>query len=215
MSQDFENTRWSSTDQSLCFRHIAALEYIQPTKSVLDVGCGDGLFLSLAKEKGAVCYGIDQSEAGIEKTKKRLGEGANLTTSNAVYDLPFSDGSFDVVTALDVLEHVLEPDKLLKELARISKDSVVVSVPNFSSLPARLQCLIGRVPENNRPNKGHVYWFNNKELTRIVSICGLEVVNLKMNIFKEKYLKLVKSTMLNVFPNLFALSYVVLLKKKN
>ena len=53
---------------------------------------------------------------------------------------------------LDVLEHHFEPSKLLAEAIRVSRKYIVLSVPNFNSLKARLQVLFGKVPLNNKPN---------------------------------------------------------------
>lgn len=198
----FENARWGSGPQTTEFRHRAALSLI-PSGSVLDLGCGDGLFLSLLQEHGIVGEGVDASSEAA-----RICEGKGFTTrvqdlSNA---LPYPDGSFDTVVLLDVLEHVYDPVSLLKEAARIARTRVVVSVPNFSSLPARLQTLFGRVPENNRPNKGHVYWFNYIVLQNIAADAGLHIRSCTMNTLS--FLGPIRSLATRFFPNLFALSFV-------
>jgi len=54
---------------------------------------------------------------------------------------------------LDILEHLYYPKALLLEASRVA-DKVIFSVPNFSSLPARMQTLFGLVPENNTAKKG-------------------------------------------------------------
>ena len=108
---------------------------------------------------------------------------------------------------LDVLEHVYDPLRLLQEAARVSKQFVIVGVPNFSSLPARLQVLRGTVPENNQPNKGHLYWFNHNVLSKVATKAGLQVVEMQMNTFKP--ISLFGNWLVRLFPNLFALSFVV------
>ena len=57
--------------------------------------------------------------------------------------LPFKDGSFDVVTALDVLEHLDNPHGALKELCRVAKKAVLISLPNMHYIEFRIRFLKG------------------------------------------------------------------------
>lgn len=57
--------------------------------------------------------------------------------------LPFDDNSFDIVTALDVLEHLENPHGALKELCRVARKSVMVSLPNMFYLTFRINYLLG------------------------------------------------------------------------
>lgn len=92
----------------------------KPVK-VLDVGCGAG-FLSnhLAKKKHEVT-GIDISQSSLDVAKQYD------TTCNAkylyadAYQMPFEDASYDVVCAMDILEHVEEPERLIQEAGRVLK----------------------------------------------------------------------------------------------
>ena len=210
--KQFENRRWSNEDQKLQFRHKATLGMIQEG-TVLDLGSGDGLLLSLLAEKGVTGKGLDLSEEGVAKAAAK-----GLDT--AVYDfgsqkLPFPDASFDTVVMLDILEHLYDPESVLKEAARVSRRAVIVGVPNFSSLPARLQTLLGRIPENNQPKKGHVFWFNLPVLTRMFKNSGLSVQTRSSNTFFEliPVFRHITRGLTYLFPNIFSLSFVVLGKK--
>jgi len=202
----FENRRWTTDTQKVEFRHRAALDLIEGG-TVLDVGSGDGLLLSLLKEKGITTEGIDISEEGVRRSVER-----GLTAR--VYDpdapLPFADDAFDTVVMLDVLEHVYAPEELLAEAKRVARKNIIVGVPNFSSLPARLQVLAGSVPENNEPLKGHVYWFNYRVLADLARASGLTVAALKTNTFSP-FSKLWPAAS-DAFPNLLALSFVAKLE---
>jgi SAM-dependent methyltransferase len=106
--------------------------------SLVDVGCGNGLFVNtLSKARNADrpdrIVGVDRSEAAlrhvdVEKHKCDIGA------------LPFDDGEFDIVTCLEVVEHLpLETYRAaLAELARVSKRWAVVSVPYRQNLRASL-----------------------------------------------------------------------------
>lgn len=209
--KQFEDTRWARDDQKVCFRHEAALDLITEGK-VLDLGSGDGLFLSLLKQKGIEGEGLDISEEGVAKTRAK-GLSASLFDFND--PIPFGDATFDTLVMLDVLEHLYAPETLLKEAARVSKKYIIVGVPNFSSLPARLQTLFGKVPENNRPNKGHIYWFNWSVLRALIEKNGLRVETLRVNAPWERIplIGAVSHGLAQLFPNLFALSFVVRVRK--
>lgn len=210
--KQFENMRWRGEDQQIQFRHEAALDMID-SGTVLDLGSGDGLLLSLLRKKDVMGKGLDLSEEGVAKANAR---GLNTR----VFDfrsnrLPFPDNSFDTVVMLDILEHLYDPQSLLNEAARVSKKNVIVGVPNFSSLPARLQTLIGRVPENNQPKKGHVFWFNLPVLSNLFSCAELSLVKLESNTVFESIpiVSFFTKFLASVIPNLFSLSFVVLARK--
>ncbi len=209
--KDFEDERWRHSPQKLEFRHRAALAFISKGP-VLDIGCGDGLFLSLCKEKGIEAEGIDFSDVAVSRCTER---GLKAHRVDIATGLPFADNAFPVVVALDVLEHVYEPGKLLREIKRISSGTVIVGVPNFSSLPARLQVLLGEVPENNRPHKGHIYWFNWPVLRTMAEKNGLRIVARRANAPWERIplIGMVSRALAAAFPNLFSLSFIIQAQK--
>ncbi|PCI30383.1 hypothetical protein COB55_00240 [Candidatus Wolfebacteria bacterium] len=201
---DFENKRWREKSQNPEFRHTATLDMVG-SGNVLDVGCGDGLLLDMFKNN--MSEGVDISEEGI---KKCTAKGIKTSLCDFSKDpLPFSENEFDYVIMLDVLEHLYSPEYLLREAHRVSKKYIVISVPNFSSLPARVQTLLGRVPENNTPHKGHIYWFNLVVLKRILKENGFKIVEMKMNTFWGL------NFLVKMFPSLFALSFVFRAEKIN
>lgn len=213
----FENKRWSQTQQKVEFRHKAALALLpESTRTVLDVGCGEGVFLRMVRDANPAVrtFGVDLSEKGIQRAREKDSQTTYVHTE-AVYALPFDEGSFDVVTALDVLEHTLEPGLLLAEIRRVSKRYVILSVPNFSSFPARLQVLLGEVPENNRPNKGHMYWFTRNIVHALIRTHSLRVIHEYTNTVHEQtpVVGRIMSMLKAQLPQLFSLSFVVLLER--
>lgn len=84
---------------------------------VLDVGCGTGAVLDFLKNKGYDAVGIDNSPEAI-----RFCEDKNLSVKLSSGDkIPFEDGSFDVVLALDVLEHISDDLAAVNEIKRVLK----------------------------------------------------------------------------------------------
>jgi SAM-dependent methyltransferase len=100
-------------------------------KSVLDVGCGEGvLTYEWAQKLG------DNRIVGIDLEDPKLkAEWATRTRPNLEYRaeeatrLSFQDGEFDMATAIEVLEHVPEPEQTLHEMARVAERWLLVSVP--------------------------------------------------------------------------------------
>ena len=208
----FEDRRWSEHDQKIQNRHKFALDFITRGR-VIDIGCGDGLFLKLLKEKGVEGVGVDFSEVGIKKCHEAGLEASVLNVSQE--KLPFTDSCFDYAAILDVLEHTHHPEDVLAEAARVSH-RLILSVPNFNSLAARWQMLRGLIPENNKSNKGHIFWFNEKVLKNLLDKQGLRIIDWRTNTVWEgkPVIGGIMIYLLKLFPSLFALQFVVLAEKK-
>lgn len=209
--KNFENNRWLSHNQGLEFRHKSAIDLIKKGP-VLDIGCGDGLLLSKLKEKNITCEGLDVSEKAIELCRQK-NLNCNVIDLD-VDELGFANDHFEYVVMLDVLEHFLDPEKILKKVKKVGKN-IIISVPNFSSLPARLQVLFGSVPENNRPKQGHAFWFNFFVLKTMLQRGGLSVDEIEINTFwmNKPIVCHVTKFLSRLWPNIFGLSFVVLTSK--
>lgn len=106
----------------------AAELFPSDVKRVLDVGCGEGSFIELIQDKYFV-VGSDFSRAALCYFK-------NQKTLNDISNMPFKDGSFDLITCLEVLEH-LDKDTFImaiSEMKRVATTYIVVSVPNKEQL---------------------------------------------------------------------------------
>ena len=90
---------------------------------VLDVGCGGGYTCEFLAQRGAIVTGLDPSAACIEAAKHH-GAATGLAIDYQVgagESLPFEDNCFDVVTCVDVLEHVKSPAETVTEIGRVLK----------------------------------------------------------------------------------------------
>jgi hypothetical protein len=110
-------------------RQIALLDALGKLRfdSALDVGCSEGYFLNVVRERfGGQAWGVDLSTVALKKARERY--GLPVAAADATR-LPFADGSFDLVYSTEVIEHVLDPDLMIAEMRRVSRGSVVVTTP--------------------------------------------------------------------------------------
>lgn len=103
--------------------------------SILEIGSGVGSFLIAAKKRELCCYGIEPSIRGI-KTALLRDEDLNSKLHCGVGEnLPFKDGSFDLVVSFQVLEHTQNPKQVLYESIRVLKPGgyLYFVIPNYNS----------------------------------------------------------------------------------
>ena len=133
--------RWRTAENSAGY----LLGHLEPGMSLLDVGCGPGTIttdLAGLLAPGRV-VGIDASPTVIDEARSRLADGGHRALSFEVgdlYALPFDDGSFDVVHAHQVLQHVGDPSAALGEMRRVCRRGGMVGVrdadfPTFRFFP--------------------------------------------------------------------------------
>lgn len=125
-----ESHWWHKNKRELVFFFIK--QNITDKKNrILDVGCGTGKNIEVFSKLGE-CWGIDTSPSAIAFCKKR---GIKKTIKGNIEQIPFSSQSFNVITALDVLEHV-DDSKSLKEIYRVLKKGgvIIATVPAFPKL---------------------------------------------------------------------------------
>lgn len=113
--------------------YIAQLKQLEPLvngKKVLDVGCGLGIFLAVAKRHGWEAHGVESSEHSVEFARRQYG----LDYHSSLDEL--GANSFDVVRISHVLEHIPEPLGFLVALKRVLKPGGVLAiiVPNREPL---------------------------------------------------------------------------------
>ena len=99
--------------------------------SVLDVGCGEGVLVHRWAEQhpGMRVVGIDLEEESIQAGwEQRQAPNLDYRVMRAE-NLPFADGEFELASAIEVLEHLPDPEHTLAEMARCASSHLLVSVP--------------------------------------------------------------------------------------
>lgn len=107
-----------------------ARRYSDKGRRLLDVGCGYGFFLNLAKDQGWEVYGAELSEDACQFARRKL--GANIFCGG-LKEASFPSDYFNIVTLWNVLDHMTEPRQQLLEIRRILKNDglLFLRLPNF------------------------------------------------------------------------------------
>ena len=122
----------------------AIANWIAPNSQVLDLGCGDGSFLEFfQKRKPVHTYGVEIDDARVLSCVQK---GLNVIQQDLEGGLAlFEDNSFDTVVLSQTVQTIHQTEKILREVVRVGKESVV-SFPNFGHWSHRLAVALGRMP---------------------------------------------------------------------
>lgn len=129
-----EETHWWFVGRRKLFRRELAKLGLGPGARVLDIGSGTGANLRLMRQIGMEgVVGLDESETAIRFCAAR---GLGTVRRGDIRSLPFEEGSFDLVLATDVVEHVVEHAEAVAEIRRVLKPGghALLTVPAFASL---------------------------------------------------------------------------------
>ena len=169
---------------------------IQKEKSILDVGCGNGELMKFIYEN--ISKRIRGLEISKDNVQKCIQKGLTVIEGNAEMDLQqFPSNSFDYVILSQTLQAFLNPEKVISDLLRIGKTSIV-TIPNFGFWKVRFNLLFkGTMPVTKTlPNE----WYNTPNL----HMCSIkDFVNFcndrKINLFKSLALTNNKVSSINKF----------------
>jgi len=166
-------------------RRLRLLEARRGRGALLDVGCGDGLFLKVARDAGWSVDGIEFSPEGARRSSQRLGRPVAVGDLAAVSGLR---GPFDVVTLWHVLEHLVSPSSLL-DAARVRLRPgglLVAAVPNLDNLPMRAAYRVARgrplplYEEGSR--EPHLSHFSPVTLRKVLRRRGFEAIEVRADL---------------------------------
>lgn len=170
-------------------------------QSVLDVGCGDGYLCHLFKEKGVKnISGVDLSETRVKYAKSKF---PDIEFRQAeVYRLPFKDNSFELITAVELLEHLEDPSAAIKELKRVSNKYILITVPNNEKIQQIIcpHCLKVFLLS------GHIQSFDRKRIELLCRETNLEIKKIDISKFyidKPLFRKLFWPLARGIFRNYF------------
>lgn len=168
----FNSSRYST--------HQLIISFIGNDKTVLDVGCNEGYIGEHAAQSN-IFYGIDSNSKAIIRAK-RIYRNAEMLDLNNFDKLPWSI-SFDLIIFADILEHLIDPDRVLKLLtARYLKPGgrVIISLPNVANWKVRLSLLMGKFDytEVGILDKTHLHLYTFKSALKLIDSAGLKVLKI-------------------------------------
>lgn len=148
-------------------RVLGTIERFKNIGTLLDVGCALGHLLESAKKRGWDVYGVEISEYSSEEARKRIGN--NKVITGDFLDSTFPKGHFDVITMIDIIEHVYNTGDLLKKCHDLLKPDglLVIVTPNIGGLLHK--CLRRYWPHFNN---AHVTYFSPKSVHAILELKG-------------------------------------------
>jgi len=151
-----------------------------PLESVLDIGCGIGNFIDWAARSGLKATGADVDAGAVGSARER-----GLTAYH-VDDLPneIPEGSVDLLTLWDVIEHVHDPRGLLERSVRYLRPGgvVVMETPDVQFLARPFVIAVRKIAEPIRWSDmlyyaDHQVYFSGRGLSTLMARCGLNVVD--------------------------------------
>lgn len=184
--------------------------------SILDLGCGGGFLSNFLSKKGHKVTGLDISEDALKVARRYDFTKKVSYLRGDAYKLPFNKNSFDVVCAMDFLEHVEKPNEIIKEVSRVLKPGgqflFYTFNRNFLSwllVIKGVEWILKKTPENL-----HVYhlFIKPKELETLCQNNGLKVKNFTgvgPQIFNKSFFKFILQRKV---PKDFSFSYKKSLK---
>lgn len=142
----YSGVQKSMVDGSTDERMRLILGWVGSGRRVLDIACNDGRESERLIRAGNEVYGIE-----ISGDVARLAEqkGVKMSVLDVEEDdLPFPDGFFDAIIACEIIEHLVDTDRFLRQIRSKLKDggTLVLSTPNLASFGRRLLLLTGRNP---------------------------------------------------------------------
>jgi ubiquinone/menaquinone biosynthesis C-methylase UbiE len=142
-------------------------------RSLLDVGCGEGVLTHRwAQQLEGRVVGLDLEDPALQaEWEKRRAPNLEYRVMKAEH-LPFGDGEFDLATAIEVLEHVPDPEHTVSEMARVARGGhLLVSVPR-EPLWRAMNMARGAYLRDLGNTPGHVNHWSKRSFVELLSRYG-------------------------------------------
>jgi len=131
-------------------------------ESVLDVGCGPGLYLEALGSLGFKVTGVDSRSVFVEQAAKAGARVERVDLEREALSR-FTEGAFDTVLMLDILEHVSNDIELLEDALRVCRKNVIITVPaRMSETFDKSQLVFGSCVDPT-----HLRYYSHSDLHRL------------------------------------------------
>lgn len=192
-------------------RGFSALSLIEKNSNkILELGTGNGEFMSEIKKRGYNVIGLD-----IFPNKALLERGFDVRKHDLNKVLPFKKSSLDVVIALEVLEHLYNPYEMMKEIKRVLKPRgyAIISMPNTGSIFSR----IGQLYEKRMDNLD-IYWHHYQPSINSIRNLVSKGLKIEKEIFISSFRRLrifnpILKILMNLNKNTFCGDFIIKARK--
>jgi methionine biosynthesis protein MetW len=197
-------------------KFIQVSKLIPEGSKILDIGCNDGKMKDFLKNP--VYCGVDIDKKFISELIKK-GIKAKKADLNKK-ELPFKNERFDFILLLDVLEHVVNPQKLLLEAKKRLKEDgkIIVSLPNDYHVLNKARFLLNRhLTEDPFASYGHLHYFPIKSGEKFLINNGFEIlatdylIPIKPRLIPQS----IKKILAHISPQAFVRDVLYVLKSKD
>ena len=150
-----------------------AREHLTPGETVLDLGCGAGEFTAALTAAGAHVIGAEVAEEAILAAQRRHPDGDfRLVPFDG--ELPFDDGSFGLIWASEVIEHVADTHRWLIEVRRVLRPGgrLLITTPDHG----RLRLLVGGIERYSPPLGDHLHLYSHRSLRAVLADLGFTAI---------------------------------------
>lgn len=188
---------------------------------VLDVGCHNGKFGAVLKQKGCRVTGIEMDAAAAEQAKRIL-DDLRVADVEAVDTFNNLNEKFDVVLFLDILEHCHWPAEILSRVRQSLSPGgfIVASIPNIANWSTRLNLFLGRFEyeRTGLMDETHLRFYTIKTARKLFETAGyrIELVDHRFSLPVFRVRKFFGGTLAKIlgyfFPGLF--SYQIIIKAR-
>jgi len=175
--REFYNRKQTEYSQQDCeaelrYKRAISLAELVSGTNVLDIGCKYALLKNIIEKQGIKIdyYGVDISDR-VFRNIKRFSK-SKFIISDVSKSLPFPNETFNFIFALEILEHVENPTKMIYEINRVlKKDGVaVISVPNIYAWNEIL-ANIKKIPDT----EGHISSFTYQNIERVLHFSNMKI----------------------------------------
>ena len=194
------------------YQKALSLLPVSTGQKILELGAGAGELVQILKSQGYKITCVENSPIYLRRLRAR---GFPAVKADLNQKLPLPSKSFTGVISLEVIEHLVEVDKFLREIFRVLKPKgwLIISTPNIAWWGYRLFALLGAPPKKEGY---HLRFFTHHSLTRILQKHGFRIENTSSFTtvpLINRYLSRRLYPRVKFWPNLLAQDLVFLCRK--
>ena len=166
-------------ENSLEGKYLKVAQLLNPSSNILELGCSTGYFAGALTRLGHKVTGLEADPDAVELCQQR---GINALVTDLSKSNPLScvqEVQFDAVLCMDILEHLPNPESLLRDVKSVLKPDgqLIITGPNVAYWSVRLHLLMGRWDYSRAGimDETHLRWFTRRTWTLLLKEAGFNI----------------------------------------